>query len=119
MLFLFLQNLRELHEVDVGLSARVFRFTEGGIQKVLRKAELESEDDRRRFLEASSTLEILARGEHRGEPGSQYLFDLESVGFSEESQMTAVQVYRWIEGHDLEEKLGMLPEDGSRIARSL
>ena len=94
--------------MDEGGQASVLRFMENGIYKAMRRAVLRDERDRQRFLETSASLEVLAQGEHRGEPGSQYIYHLEAVGFAEENEMTAVQIYRWIDGGDLGEQVHAL-----------
>lgn len=116
-------QLLEPVERDGG-QARIFRFTRDGTQYALRLANLETETERNRFLETVATLKVLTTGVPRAEPGIQYVFDLDAVGFSERDEMVGVHVYRWIEGHDLDMKLGQLPaglvsEIGMKLAIAL
>src|SRR6185503_10157514 len=83
--------------------------TRDGVQYALRLADLSGEVDRNRFLETVATLKLLTQGVPRAEAGIQYIFDLDAVGFSEQDNMVGVHVYRWIEGNDLQNKLGRLP----------
>jgi Protein kinase domain len=110
--------------IGEGGEAKVLRFNDGGVVKAMRRVTLSDENARSRFLQASSTLTILAEGDYRNEPGAQYIFELEAVGFSAESRMTAVQIYRWIDGCDLGEKVGTLEpplvaDIGHRLALAL
>jgi serine/threonine protein kinase len=107
-----------------GGQAKIFRFTREGAQFALRLANLATESERNRFLEAVATLKVLTSGVPRGEPGIQYIFDLDAVGFSERDEMVGVHVYRWIEGQDLQTKVGKLPvglvsEIGLKLALAL
>jgi serine/threonine protein kinase len=107
-----------------GGQARIFRFTRDGAQYALRLSDLKTESERNRFLEAVATLKTLTTGVPRGEPGIQYIFDLDAVGFSERDEMVGVHVYRWIDGQDLQSKVGQLPaglvaEIGMKLAIAL
>ncbi len=107
-----------------GGQAKIFRFTRDGAQYALRLADLTTESERNRFLETVATLKVLTTVVPRGEPGIQYLFDLDAVGFSERDEMVGAHVYRWIEGQDLQTKVGQLPaglvsELGMKLAIAL
>jgi serine/threonine protein kinase len=91
-----------------GGQASIFRFVRDGAQMAFRRVEIRSDEDRKRFIETAQALDALSRGDYRDEPGARYIFELESIGFAADSSMTALQVYRWIEGHDLSEKIGSL-----------
>jgi tRNA A-37 threonylcarbamoyl transferase component Bud32 len=94
--------------IDSGGQATVLRYTDNGIEKAMRRAALHDDRDRQRFLETAASLEVLAQGEHLDKPGSQYIYHLEAVGFAAEDAMTAVQIYRWIDGSHLGEHVGTL-----------
>lgn len=107
-----------------GSQAKVFRFSRDGQQWALRRVELTSDDARDQFLEAIKTLKVLMHKVPRGEPGIQYVFDLDAVGFSAQDDMVGVHVYRWVDGHDLQSKVGQLPpamvaDIGLKLSRAL
>jgi len=110
--------------VGDGGQAKIFRFHQDGVQMALRKIELLTVEERSRFIESAQTLDLLIRGEHRAESGAQYIFDLTAMGFASDDEMAAVQVYRWIDGRDLSEKLGqltasMIAEIGLKLAQAI
>ena len=106
--------------VDDGGQAKIYRF----VNLAYRTVELKTAEDRRRFLESARTLDELARGEYKSEAGAQYIFDLRSIGFARDEEETAVQIYRWIEGQDLLEKVGLLSAEavvdlGSKLGQAV
>lgn len=103
-----------LESVGSGGQATVFRFTEKQIQWALRKVELKSETDRKRFLNAMDTLNALKVYSYRREEGARYVFDLRDVGLADAAgddaaeSIIGVEIYRWIDGISLDHKTSQL-----------
>ncbi|MGA2404916.1 MAG: protein kinase family protein, partial [Syntrophobacteraceae bacterium] len=103
-----------LEPIGSGGQATVFRFTEKQIQYALRRVELRSETDRKRFLSAMDTLKALKEYSYRREEGARYVFDLRDVGLADTAgddnpeSMVGVEIYRWIDGISLNHKTAQL-----------
>lgn len=92
-----------------------------GLQYAVRKVVLNSELDRKRFVETLEVLRKLSHGVHLRKAGSDYIFDLQEVGLLEADSSIAAMVYRWVDGVDLERSVGSLSptlvaEIGRRLA---
>ncbi len=115
------QGLEPVHE---GGQAKVFRFTEQGVEYALRKVPLANPEDRRRFLDAVDALTKLKRRIHLREEGADYIFDLRDIGLADADEGLGVEIYRWIDGLHLGKKLGQLraplvADLGLKLARAL
>lgn len=111
-------------ENGTGAEASVFRFREDDVEYAARQVRLETEADRKRFIESISALSWLQRGLHRREMGAEYIFDLRSVGILENDDLIGVQVYRWVEGDSLTTRRhqlssSVIAEIASKVALAL
>ena len=109
---------------DQGGQAKVFRTVSGDRSLAYRVTLLEGAESRKRFAETSELLEILRERMKEGGEGSQYLFRLDEIGLSALNDNEAVQVYRWIDGFDLGQKLGQIPSSfvvdlGIKLAKAI
>lgn len=95
--------------IGSGTQASVFRFEQAGRMFGLRKVVLDTEIQRRRFIEGLEILERIRDRLNRREPGSQYVFDLIDVGLAE-GERAGVEIYAWIDGQSLSSFVGQLPE---------
>jgi serine/threonine protein kinase len=93
-----------------GGQASVWTFVDDGTKFALRRHQLRTEEDKRRFAETKEILETLKRRTGPGSlSGAQYIFRLHDVGLSYESEIDAVQIYQWVDGVDLSHRMGKLP----------
>ncbi|MEN6437488.1 MAG: protein kinase family protein [Syntrophobacter sp.] len=103
-----------LERIRTGGQATVYRFTDKQTQYALRKVELRTESDRKRFLTAMDTLNALKKYSYRREEGARYVFDLRDVGLGytqgddTPNSMTGIEIYRWIDGISLDQKASQL-----------
>lgn len=95
-------KLPDLEPMSEGAQAKLFRCIIGQDQFAVRRAELKTDNERALFMDSIQTLQKLTEPQVKRDPGSQYLFDLEVIGFSETDDCCGVQMYRWIEGEDLQ-----------------
>ncbi len=84
----------------------------------------EDDGDRTGFLENVSTFDSLRKTVNGNEDGSAFIFRLEDVGLSMVDAREAIQMYRWVDGEDLESRVGCLaPEHvldiGIKLGRAL
>ncbi len=112
-----------LEPVGEQAEASLFRFIREDRQFTLRRVLLDQEDRRERFLEALSGMEIIRKRLLHREPGGDYIFKLAEVGIAE-GEDAGVQIYPWINGLSLMQKLGQLSpalviELGHKLARAL
>jgi serine/threonine protein kinase len=81
---------------------------DGGLRLAVRRVKLADEEQRKRFLQTAEALAKLKQRIHLREAGSEYVFALHEVGLAFRDDSTAVMIYRWIEGSDLEDRVGRL-----------
>lgn len=110
--------------VGDGAQATLWRFTEGDVSYALRRVEFRSDADRERYLESIGIMRTLIEGLTASDDGAQHIFQLRDVGFSARDEMVGVQIYRWIDGHDLEAKVrslsaALVAHIGCAIAKAL
>ena len=84
----------------------------------------ENDGDRTVFFENVSTFDSLRKAANVNEDGSAFIFRLEDVGLSTGDGREAIQMYRWVDGEDLESRVGCLaPEHvldiGTKLGRAL
>lgn len=79
--------------------------------RVFRVRALDSETDRRRYLESKIVTERVKAIVAEGLPGTQFMFQPIDLGLSERDARHAVQVYRWVEGRDLDDRSGQMQSD--------
>ncbi len=113
-----------LTPVEEGGQARVFTFFQGDETLAFREVAIESDEDRRRFVETAEALTELMKRIRRRDAGTEYVYDLRTIGLRDDYDQKAVQVYRWIDGSDLSTRIGKLPalavaELGHRLAQAL
>jgi Protein kinase domain/AAA domain len=109
---------------EKGGQASVFRYVSGDRAFAYRITRLETDESRRRFAETRDLLEALREKVEDGGDGSQYMFRLEDIGLSARDDNEAVQVYRWVDGSDLSQKLNRIPppfvaDMGVKLARAV
>ena len=116
----------ELRQIvnGAGGQARIWTFTQDNKKFAYRISELNSEEDRARIAETCEMLERLKSAVDDRAQGSEFIFKLRDFGISAEDDSKAVQTYRWIEGVDLAERYGKLPETyiadlGVKLSRAL
>ena len=92
--------------------------------KAYRVKVLSSELDRQHYLEAVRVMERLKVVWESREPGSNHVFEPIDIGLSARNPNEAVQVYRWVEGHDLSARQASISPDavvdiGLKVARAI
>ena len=107
-----------------GAEASVWTTTRDQEKYAYRITQLQSEEDRVRFTETREILDKLKMSLRDGARGSQYVFRVDEVGLSADSDSEAVQVYKWIDGVDLSKKLGKLRGEyvtdlGAKLSQAL
>jgi serine/threonine protein kinase len=80
-----------------------------GVRLAVRRGKLRDKEAHRRFLQTADALEKLKMRVHSREAGSEYVFDLQQIGLSADDDSTAVMIYRWVEGEDLQARVHKLP----------
>jgi len=119
---------REL--IKTGTQAEIFRFYEKQNVYTLRTVLLSSQEDRYRFHETVKILKILKQQSILREEGAEYIYNLRDIGVADHypsdgsEGMLGTEIYKWIDGTSLEEKIGKLPSPfianiGIKLAKAL
>ena len=123
-------RLPEIRErISSGAQATIYRFNEDGVNYALRTVSLTNQNDRKRFHNTIAILDTLKKHTARRDHGTEYIYNLRDVGIAanerdEYGSMIGVEIYQWVDGICLLEKLGrlnaMLVVDiGIKLARAL
>jgi tRNA A-37 threonylcarbamoyl transferase component Bud32 len=108
-----------------GAEARLFAWANSAGERLgVRRVRLVDEEHRRRFMQAAEAVGRLREQALRHMAGSDYVFDLREVGLAAEDDSVALMIYRWIDGVDLQSRVGELSEVtvaeiGLRLARAV
>jgi len=103
---------REL--VNEGSQAKIFKFSENQETYALRTINLETHEKQRRFHETIEILGAIKENSFKNKEGAEYIYRLHDIGIAdipiEETSegLMGVEIYHWIDGNSLEEKIGRL-----------
>ena len=107
-----LPEIREL--IREGSQAHIYKFAERSESYALRVIFLSNQESQRRFHENITILETIKDHAFQSKDGAEFIYRLKDIGIADSavtegsSDIAGVEIYKWIDGISLEEKIGHL-----------